>query len=1129
MALQFILGGSGSGKSHYLYQKIIREAGENPALTYLVLVPEQFTMQTQKDLVFMSERKGIMNIDVLSFGRLAYRIFEETGKGGIPVLDDEGKNLILRKLAADVEPELSVLKGNMRRPGYISEVKSVLSEFDQYDIGGEELERVMERAGEGTYLYYKLKDMALLSETFRDYLKERYITREELLDVLCRIAPESELLRRSVVALDGFTGFTPVQNRLLAQLMRLCREVTVTVTIDDREDPYTCGDPCQLFGMSRHTVTTLTRIAADCGIRQREPVWMNEKPYYRFRDCEPLMFLEQNLFRYSGKRYCAEQEAVCLHEAANPGEEAMAAAALVRHLVRTKGYRYREIGVIVTSMECYGDDLEEAFLRYGIPVFMDYKRSILLNSFVEYVRSILALAEENFTYDSVFRFLRAGYGPFAAEDTDSLDNYCLALGIRGYRAWQQRWIRRPKGMTEEELERLNHLRVTFVELVDGLMFVLKQRKKTVRDITEALYVFLEQRKLQQELKRQEEEFTARGELALAREYAQVYGALIELFDKFVELLGEEPVSLKEYRELLDAGLNEVKIGVIPPGPDQVIAGDMQRTRLKDIRVLLMLGVNDTLLPGNLVKGGLLTERDREAFAGESLRLTPGSREQAYIQKFYLYLNLTKPEQELHLFSSRSASDGSALRPAYLTAEIRRLFPGIRAVNETEVPLRKRELTTETAVEELVRGLRMQEESGGSAWMELYRWYAGDPEWEGKLASLLDAGFYSYQPEQISADAARSLYGERFPNSVSRAERFSACACAHFLTYGLRLRERQEYEFQALDLGNVFHGALERYSGKAGRAGGWTSVTGERRRELVRESLDEALVDYGNSVLLSSARNAYMVTRLNRLLDRTVWALTDQLEKGDFEPAASELRFENGKIDRVDTCVEDAEVYVKVLDYKTGQTGFDISALYHGLQLQLMVYVNAAVRQVQKEYPEKEVIPAGVFYYRMKDPVVEKGGPAETELRILKELRPDGVVNLEKNSLVHLDHSLQAESTAVPVKRNRDGSLSKTSRAAAPEEFHTMMDYAGAKADAVRERILAGETAARPYRQGQRTGCDFCDYRQICGFDPRLPGYGYRNLPKLTGEAAIAGMKQMLADRKEGSPWAFGGPKNSGRS
>ncbi len=1114
MALQFIFGGSGSGKSHYLYKKIIKEAGDNPALNYMVLVPEQFTMQTQKDLVLMHDKKGIMNIDVLSFGRLAYRIFEETGKGNTPVLDDEGKNLILRKLAGNVEPRLRVLRGNMKRFGYISEVKSVLSEFDQYDISPEEVERVMERAGKDTYLYYKLQDVKIIQEEFRTYLRDRYITKEELLDVLCRIAPESELLKKSVVVLDGFTGFTPVQNRLLAQLMKLCVDVAVTVTVDEEEDPYTYAGPCQMFGMSKHTVSSLTRLARECGTAQKEPVDLRKRPYYRFRECGALGFLEENLFRYRGRQYRKEQAAIAVFEAANPREEAEAAAAKVRRLVRKEGLRYREIGVIVTDLNGYGDYLEQAFTRLKIPVFMDYKRSILLNSFVEYVRSILAMAEENFTFDSVFRFLRAGCGPFTEDEVSGLENYCLALGIRGYKKWQERWIRRDKDMTEAELSEVNHLRVAFVELVDELVFVLKQRRKTVRDITEALYRFLERGGLQQALKNQEEAFAANGELALAREYAQVYGAVIGLFDKFVELLGDEPVGLAEYRELLDAGLNEIKIGVIPPGLDQVIIGDVERTRLKDIKALLVLGLNDTLLPGALLKRGILSERDREKFEAEELKLTPGGREQAYIQKFYLYLNLTKPEEKLYLFYSKSSADGSALRPAYLIGEMKKLFPKLPVFDVTKARTAEKELTSETGVRELIEGLRMKSDIVGSVWMELYSWYKRNPEWAEKIEGLLDAGFYSYQPKQISEMAARLLYGERFQNSISRMERFSACAFSHFLAYGLRLKERSEYEFQALDLGNVFHAAIERYSGKAEREGGWLGMEEARRKELVSQSVEEAVTDYGNSVLYSSARNEYMLIRLTRLLDRTVWALTDQLAKGDFVPEAYELNFGSGKIDRLDVCVDEDEVYVKVMDYKTGRTGFDISALYHGLQLQLMVYMNAAVEHVQDKYPEHQVIPAGVFYYRMKDPLVPKAGDEERRHQMLKELRPDGIVNLEKESLSHLDHGLTGESTAVPVKLNRDGSISKTSRAADCEEFHTMLSYAEQKSRSIRRDIQKGSAGIEPYRQGTKSGCDFCRYRHVCGFDVRLPGYRYRDIAPLSGSEAVERMRREIEGKKE---------------
>ncbi|MCI9421982.1 PD-(D/E)XK nuclease family protein [Sporofaciens musculi] len=1107
MSLQFIFGPSGSGKSHSLYQYIVEDSISHPQQNYVVLVPEQFTMQTQKDLVTAHPRRGIMNIDVLSFGRLAYRVFEEIGGDMLPVLDDVGKNLVLRKIAGDYEKELWVLKGNMKKLGYITEVKSVISEFTQYDIGENELLKVMESVGSQSRLYYKLKDIQVLYKGFTEYLRRKYITKEELLDSLSRIICQSKTLKNSVVVLDGFTGFTPVQNRLLLELMRHCRKVAVTVTMDEREDPFVYSHPYQLFALSKHMVCTLMRLAKESRIEVEDPVYRYERPVYRFRGNEPMEFLERNLFRYRTGIFGQEQDAIRIHAARTPWEESLAAAGAIRRLVREEGLRFREIGVIVSSMEAYGDYLKRAFDLYDIPVFMDHKRNILLNSFVEYIRSLLNMAQKNFSDESVFRFLRTGLAGFSSEEVDELENYVLGLGIRGYKRWQEKWLRRLKYMGEDELHRLNHCRVALVEKVDSLMFVLKQRKKTVKDITLGVYEFMVKENLQVRLKRQEEEFQAAGQLALAREYAQVYRIVVELFDKFVELLGDEPVTLEEYCQLLDAGLEEARVGVIPPSTDQVVAGDVERTRLKDIRALFFLGANDVHLPGALLRTGLLSERDREYFQKEKLALAPGGKEKAYVQKFYLYMNLTKPSERLFIYYSKVSSGGKTIRPAYLIQELRRLYPKLRVQDEEKKKLPERELTEELGLDWLIRGFRNGDKGMDDVWKELYTWYKKDERWQKKVKSLLAAGYYRRPMDGLTQRAAIRLYGENFEDSITRVEQFSACAFAHFLTYGLGLRERQLYEFQAVDLGNVCHGALERYSKKVEEKGyDWVELPEEIRNQYVEESVEEAVASYGNSVLYRSARDEYMIERMKRMLGCTVWALTHQLKVGDFRPSAYELRFSYGKIDRVDICREDDRTYVKVVDYKTGSKAFDIISLYHGLQLQLMVYMNGAVKLEKEGHPEREVVPAGVFYYRIKDPLVEKLAKEEIEQAILKELRPDGVINLRDEVLMHLDHTKNEESYAVPVKYNKNGSLAKGSKAVPEEEFRLMMAHAARKVKEAHGKILEGITEALPYRKGQETGCDYCRYRHICGFDRRIPGYVYREIEKVSKEEVLKAMK-----------------------
>ncbi len=1106
MPLKFVFGPSGSGKSSYLYQHVIQESMKYPERNYIVLVPEQFTMQTQKDLVMMHERKGIMNIDVLSFARLAYRVFEETGGGGLPVLDDEGKNLILRKIAGDYESELKMLGGHMKKQGYISEVKSVISEFTQYDIGEDEIERVMESAGESSRLYYKLADIRLLYRGFTDYLREKYITKEELLDVLSREVEKSERLKNSTVVLDGFTGFTPVQDRLLGELMRHCREVIVTVTMDRRENPYVYEHPYQLFALSKQMVTSLLQIAKQNKIPVEEPVELYDHVPWRFKEQEALAFLEKHLFRYGAGAYEKEQEQVKLHLAKNPREEAYAVAEQVRRMMREDGYRLRDIGVIVSDMDVYADHLKQAFIKYDIPFFMDHKRSILLNSFVEYIRSVLHMAEQSFSYESVFRFLRTNLAGFTYEEIDELENYVIGLGIKGYKHWQEKWTRKLRGMAQEDLDKMNHYRRQLVEKVDGLIYVLRQRRKTVADITRAIYEFMVQENLQVCLAEQEELFKAKGELALAREYAQIYRIVIELFDKFVELLGDEQVSLSEYCKLLDAGLEEARVGVIPPEVDQVVIGDMQRTRLKDIKALLFAGANDVYLPGALLRTGLLSELDREKFAREKLTLSAGGKEKAYVQKFYLYLNLTKPSEKLDIYYSKVSADGKSVRPSYLIQELQKLFPKLK-VRDEERYLKEQELTENIGFDRMIREFVQKRHETDGAWCELYNWYKKNPKWQERVERFLEAGYYRKPLDALTEEAAKRLYGEEFETSITRMERFAVCAFSHFLTYGLGLREREEYDFQAADLGNVCHRALERFSYKVEReAGDWLKLTEEKRKQYVEESVEEAIADYGNSILYSSSRNAYLIVRMKRMLEKTVWALTKQLAAGDFKPSAYELRFANGKIDRVDTCEDGDCVYVKVIDYKTGSKSFDVTALYHGLQLQLMVYMDAALQLEQKKHPEKEILPAGVFYYRIQDPLIDRTKEREEQEAILKELKPDGMISLEKEVLEHLDHCMVGESSVIPVKYNKNGSLSKSSKAASAQDFYLMMKYAVNKVEEIRQKILSGDVKVNPYRRGTETSCDYCSYRQICGFDTKMEGYRYREIEAMSVDKVIQAMK-----------------------
>ena len=395
MSLQFVFGNSGAGKSHTLYQQVIRESKENPEQKFLVLVPEQFTMQTQKELVSMHPDGGILNIDVLSFQRLAYRVFEETGTPVGKVLEETGKNLVLRKIAQEQQKDLKVLSGNLKKMGYINEIKSLISELTQYAVSEEELGRFLDENRDRPHLYYKLSDVQLLYRAFRNYLSDQYITAEELLEVLCQTVEHSEKIRESIIVLDGFTGFTPVQNKLMQKLMLYARKVIVTVK----------------------TVSTLMRLAEEVQVKTERPVWVHPGEKSRFQEGTALHFLERNLFRLRRAEFAGEQREISLHVLKNPEAETAWAASQIRRLVREEGYHYRDLALIAGDMEAYSPVLERVLEEYEIPCFLDNKRSVLKNPFVEFIRALTEIAEQDFTYEAVFRYLRSGLSGMEPEET----------------------------------------------------------------------------------------------------------------------------------------------------------------------------------------------------------------------------------------------------------------------------------------------------------------------------------------------------------------------------------------------------------------------------------------------------------------------------------------------------------------------------------------------------------------------------------------------------------------------------------------------------------------------------------------------------------------------------------------
>lgn len=1140
MSLRFYFGPSGSGKSHRIYEEIMQRAAQEPGRNFLIIVPDQFTMQTQKDLVMRSDRGGILNIDVLSFGRLSHRILEEVGTKEMPVLDDTGKSLVLQKIAADLKEQLPAMGSLLHKQGYIHEVKSAISEFMQYGISTQDMDKLIASAEKRGALAMKLRDLKTLYRGFQDYIRDHFITTEETLDVLRRSLVKSKILPDSVVVFDGFTGFTPIQNRLIQELMRVCEETIVTVTIGEEEDPYQMDGEQKLFHLSKKTVADLVKLAAEAEVTRGEDVFVKGGPN-RFTEAPALCYLEQNLFRYQYEPYTEKQCEIRMFEALSPREEVHQTALYIRKLIREEGLTYRDIAVVIGDLEGYASYVETEFGQLEIPCFLDRTRGIVLNPMIEYIKSALQLYIRDFSYDTVFHFLRSGMADISREEIDELENYVIRTGARGYRTYSRLFTRKTEEMqqgsgqedterAEETMERLNRIRQQFADTVEILHMAPRAK---AGEYVDHLYDFLEQNQVQQKLLNYQQQFEQEGDLAKAREYAQIYRLVMDLLDQIYELLGEEEISLQEFADILEAGFGEITVGTIPQNVDRIVVGDMERTRLKQVKVLFFLGVNDGNIPKNASKGGIISDMDREFLIESGTEMAPSPRQQMYIQRLYLYLNMTKPSERLYLSYAKVNSDGKGIRPSYLIDTVRKLFPHLAV----EYPQNRSRLEQIEGRQEGARYLaeELREYADGTLREEerqdfylMYRAYEADPEGRDRLTA---AAFRRYKESGLSRIVARALYGRQLENSVSRLETYAACACRHFLQYGLSLQEREEFGFEVSDMGNVYHAVLENFAEKLAESGRtWWDFDENFATQAIKEAVEGYAATYGETVLYSSARNEYAITRMSRILTRTVLTLQQHLKQGSFQPDDYELSFRfaedldsihvdlseeekmhlQGRIDRIDVSEDAEHVYVKVIDYKSGNKKFDLAALYYGLQLQLVVYMNAAMELESRKHPDKEIVPAALLYYHIDDPTIETPVELTQEQineEILTKLRMNGVVNSDPAVVERLDRFLQDKSKVIPVEKKKDGSFSARSGILSREELQVVSAYVDTKIRQIGREILDGKIAANPYEKGNEEACTYCAYKKVCGFDGSIPGYEKRQLEDLDKQTLMQRMQE----------------------
>lgn len=1175
MSYRFVFGASGAGKSTELHKEIIdrateslraqfglHETGENDeseadgsgsragkvkAANFVFIVPEQYTMQTQKDIVMAHPSRGILNIDVLSFGRLSHRIFEEAGTAEVRALGDVGKSLIIRKLAGKIAGSLPVIGGNLKREGYISEVKSAISEFMQYGITPEDINQLIDYAakdGRRGALVARLKDLQTIYRTFLDYEHERFVTTEETLDLVAEAVSRSAFAAESVFVFDGFTGFTPVQNRVVAQIMKYAPEVIISLTLssdggitpDEVLTSSSAGAPEDLFYLTRKTVKDLSALAADLGVQHvaDEYIGMDRSMKascvpVRFSATAPLSHLEKNLFRYPAVPFTdklCDTENHCafrIYEASSIAEEVRQMCIMISDIIRQRGFCYRDFAVVTGDMASYEDPVRKYCARYGIPVYVDVTKKVMHNPLIEAIRGAEKIRSDNWSYESVFHYLRCGLADITTDETDLLENYCLARGIAGRKKWEMAFN-----------AQLEPARKTLVDSFAPL-YEDAENGESAGKRTERLRNFLAQQRVQEKMDEKAEEFRAAGDLVRADEYTQIWQSVDELLHEISDLLGDEPISSKDYLELLEAGFAEINLGTLPQQADHVLVGDLERSRLTQVKVLFVLGADDGNIPAGAGKGGMISDPDREFLEGAGVELAPAPRKQMYIQRLYLYLNLTKPDNMLCVSYADVATDGRSMRPSYLIAMLEKLFPGSLSDGRVEAPERRaveeQLVFPDDSVAFVADSIRRYADgyydgadklSEKRGFLTVYGVCCDTASGSGlrdQMMKLKGAAFMNYTPGRLSKSAAEKIYGNTVSGSVSRLEQCADCYARQYLQYGLRLRERESFVLSPADTGIVLHDALNLFSRELIKEGlTWKSFSREQGEAISSHILDEGAEIYGGRILHSTARSTYLLARMKRVLARTVDTLQYQERSSSFEPYAFELPFGTtepesidgvkifldegsggramflrGRIDRVDVCRGESATYVKIIDYKSGNRDLSLDKINEGRQLQLVVYMTEFMENMAKHEPGRSVVPAAMFYCRLQDPLIEEtakvtSGEEDIEDERRRKLRPTGMLMNDGAVIALLDTATgSGSSEVIPVSYKKDGTVSASARLYTSESFDGLRDSAYGKMKEMGRGILDGRIETEPFRDGNDDACRYCPYRNACGLDLRIPG------------------------------------------
>ena len=1117
MGIRFIYGRAGSGKSTYCLNSIKNRLNDNNGNTLIYLVPEQYTFQRETMLLKDVGEEGLLRAQVLSFKTMAQKVFDECGGRVHDRMRDVGKSMLIHKILQESEENLQYFNRISKEQGFTDIISETITEFKKYNVTPSVLREGLTKIDDEE-LKSKLTDLANIFEKFDISISENLVDTDDELTYLANKLNNCSLYDNAEIWIDEFTTFTPQQMEVIKGLARKCKEVNIALCMDE----VSSGDDSEVTDIFNSLKTTELRILnmmRDEHIGYEKPVNLNDNKNNRFKYNHELKHLEKYFFTYPFKSYKQDVNTIRLYKANNSYDEVENVAKEILRFVRDKGYRFRDISVVCRNIDDYEKIATVIFNEYDIPFFLDKKIDILSNPLIVLILSSIEVMIRNWSYESVFKYLKSGLVNIDSNEIDILENYVLANGIKGFK-WTNEL-----SLSEEDNDEIDPIKV-MIKVREPLIKLHSRIRgnKSVKAICTAIYEFLIELDCFNRIEEWISEFDEYGMQSKVMEYQQVSEIVIDILDQAVDVIGEDLITINEFYKILNAGFQNREIGIIPVALDQVNIGGIGRIKGRNVKVLFIVGVNDGVLPAANKDEGILSDRDRDLLKENGIELSSSTRAKVFEEQYMVYTALTLASDYLMISYPMADFEGKSLRASIVIPRLKRIFP--KLIEESDLFNLKEKSDKYSKVtapiptfNELILALRRnyENEDVEDYWKDVYCWYKDKEEFYNKSGNILEGLKYSNDGEVVAREKLKKLYSikdGRLLFSVSRLENYAECPFSYFIKYGLKARDRKVYEFSAPDLGSFMHEILDEFTNKVKRERiSWSELNSERCRNIVSDLIEKKLIEDGNSILNSSKKYKYFTNRFKRVIAKSVSVLAEQMRKGQFEIFSNEFQFGNlrdgapiklelpsgeevyltGRIDRIDSLDLHGNTYIRVIDYKSGSKKFDLNELYYGLQIQLLVYLDAILKN--SEYIlHTQAMPGAILYFKIDDPIIKsKSELQDEEIRkqVLDKLKMNGLLLKDAELVKAMDNDMETYSLVIPATFKKDGDFSSNSSVITEEQFNILREYVNFKMIELCEDMLSGKIRIEPCKNQRTSYCDYCDYSAICQFDTSIKDNKYK--------------------------------------